>query len=119
MALRGRSSGQRIQERGYRALLTDVNGALRRAAGLRDILGSFDEEIPEAAAEVKQRSGEDRTNALKDQEPGARIDISVGLALKGKAERNKKHQRNREVFQIMGHSCSLGRIVCIGLPYLE
>jgi hypothetical protein len=43
----------------------------------------------------------------------------MGLALKGKAECNKKHQRNREVFQIVGHSCSLGRIVCIGLPYLE
>jgi hypothetical protein len=111
-----RSDGQHIQERGYRALLTDVNGALRWAAGLWDILGSFDEEIPEAAAEVKQRSREDRANALKDQEPGARIDIGMGLALKGKAERNKKHQRNREVFQILGHSCSLGRMSASDYP---
>jgi hypothetical protein len=48
MALR-----RRIQERGYKPLLIDVNGALRRAAGLRDSLGSFDEEIPKAATEVK------------------------------------------------------------------
>src|SRR4030088_955145 len=36
----------------YKALLSDVN-VLRRAAGLRDGLGSFDEEIFETAAEIK------------------------------------------------------------------
>jgi hypothetical protein len=71
---------------------------------LRDILRSFDEEIPEAATEVKQRSREDRTYALKHQEPRAWIDISVRLAFKGKAECNKKHQRDREIFQILCHS---------------
>ena len=33
-------------------LLSDVNG-LQRAAGSRDSLGSFDEEILEAATEIK------------------------------------------------------------------
>ena len=37
----------------------------------------------------------------------------MGLALKGKAERNKKHERNGEVFQTMGHSCSSGSVVCM------
>jgi hypothetical protein len=37
----------------------------------------------------------------------------VGLALKGKADRNKKHERDGEVFQAMGHSCSSGSVVCM------
>ena len=32
----------------------------------------------------------------------------MGLALKGKAECNKKHQREGEIFQIAHHSYSLG-----------
>jgi hypothetical protein len=35
-----------------KVLLLDVN-VLRRAAGLREALGSFDEEVSEASAEVK------------------------------------------------------------------
>ena len=82
----------------------DHGGLLGRAAGLRDALGSPDEEIPEAATEVEQRSGEDSADALKDQESRAGIDVSVSLTLKGKAECNKKHQRHCEIFQSVSHS---------------
>ena len=58
----------RILGEGYKAFLFDVNDVLRRTAGLRDTLGSFDEEALEAATEVKYCSGEDRANSLKDQE---------------------------------------------------
>ncbi len=40
----------------------------------------------------------------------------MGLALKGKAECNKKHQRNGEVFQIVSHWSSLGKVVCMDDP---
>jgi hypothetical protein len=52
----------------------------------------------DAAAEVNERTGDDRADALKDEEAGAWIDIRIGLALKGEAERNKKRQGNREIF---------------------
>lgn len=104
-----------LQE-GYKAFLPNVNEVLGRGAGLRNSLWGFNEKISKAAPEVKQCSGEDRANALKDQEPGTRIDVGVGLTLKGKAERNKKHQRDGEIFQMMSHSYSLGRIVYVGQP---
>jgi hypothetical protein len=34
----------------------------------------------------------------------------VGLALEGKAERYKKHQRNRESLETMSHSVSSGEV---------
>ena len=68
MAFAQAQRSRRILREGYKAFLLDVNGVLRRTAGLRDALGSFDEEALEAPTEVKQRSREDRANSLKDQE---------------------------------------------------
>jgi hypothetical protein len=43
----------------------------------------------------------------------------MGLALKGKAERNKKHERDGEIFQTMSHSCFLGNCCLRGQPYFD
>jgi hypothetical protein len=51
VALRRHTSSRALLG-GYKALLADVNG-LQRAAGLRDALGSLDEEILEATAKIK------------------------------------------------------------------
>jgi len=40
----------------------------------------------------------------------------VGLAFESKAERNKKHQRDGEIFQIVSHSCPSVRFVCMDDP---
>src|ERR1700754_4473411 len=92
---------------------------LRRTTGLRNTLGSPSEKAFQAAPEVKQCSGKDRANTLKDKQPRAWIDISVRLTLKSEAECNKKHQRDGEVSQMIGHSYSLGRIVCMDDPALS
>jgi hypothetical protein len=88
--LRRFDSSLRIAE-AYKALLPDVNVISGRTAGLGNTFGSPSEETSQAAAEIKQCPRKDRTNALKDKQPRAWIDVSVRLALKGKAERNKKH----------------------------
>ena len=56
------------------------------------------EEASYATAKVDQSPGDNRTDALEDEQPGAWIDVSVGLALKRETECDKKHQCDREVF---------------------
>jgi hypothetical protein len=56
--------------------------------GLGHALWFFDEEILEAATEVKQGPGEDGADALKHQKSRTGIDISVCLLFKRKTERN-------------------------------
>jgi hypothetical protein len=92
---------------------------LRWAAGLRDVFWRSHEETLDTAPEIEQSPGKDRANPLKHQESGARINICMGLALKGKAERNKKQERYGEISQVAGHSCSLGEYCLRGQPYLE
>jgi hypothetical protein len=43
----------------------------------------------------------------------------VSLALKSKAERYKKHQRDGEVFQTTSHSYFLGERYLLGQVYFE
>ena len=62
-----RHTSRRASQAGCKAPLAEVNG-LHGAAGL-DVLGSFDEEILDTATEIKQHSGEGRTDPLKDEEP--------------------------------------------------
>jgi hypothetical protein len=70
-----------------------------RFRGLRD---GFGEEILNAAAEVKERSGDDGAEALEEQKAGARIDVCMGLTLEGAAERDEKEQGNGNQLQLMG-----------------
>jgi hypothetical protein len=88
--LRRLDSSLRIAE-AYKALLPGVNIISGGTAGLRNALRSSYEETFEAASEIKQGSRKDRTNALKNKKPRARIDVSVSLTLKSEAKRNKKH----------------------------
>ena len=48
----------------------------------------FGEKTLDATAEIDQRTGDNRTDALKDQETGAWIDVSMGLALESEAKGN-------------------------------
>ena len=47
------------------------------------------EQTFDASSEVKESSGDGRTNPLEEEEPRSGIDISVGLAFKCEAERDK------------------------------
>jgi hypothetical protein len=51
----------------------------------------FGEEILDAAAEIDQRTGDNRADALKDEEAGPWIDVSMSLSLENEAEADKKH----------------------------
>jgi hypothetical protein len=48
----------------------------------------FGEKTLDATAEIDQRTGDNRTDALKDQETGAWINVSMGLALESEAKGN-------------------------------
>jgi hypothetical protein len=48
-----------------------------------------DEQTLDTPAEVEESSGHSRANPLEDEEPGARINISVGLTFKSEAECDK------------------------------
>jgi hypothetical protein len=80
---------------------------LGRSAGLREVLWGPDEKISEAATKVEQCSREDGANALKDQKAGARINVRVGLTLEGETKRDKKHHRDRKIFQLVSHGFPL------------
>ena len=91
---------------------------LGRTTRLGDALGSFDKQTFETAAEVKERTRKNCADPLKDQKSRAWIDVRVSLALKCHAECKKKHQRYREIFQIVCHAYP--RESCLrGQPYLE
>lgn len=58
----------------------------------------FGEETFDAAAEINQRTGDNRADALKDQEARPWIDVGMSLPLKNRAEGDKKQQGNRKIF---------------------
>jgi hypothetical protein len=49
------------------------------------------EEIFDATPEVEEGTRDEGTQALKEQEAGAGINVCMGLALEGKAKRDEKH----------------------------
>jgi hypothetical protein len=63
-----------------------------------------DEEVLDTPSEVKKHSGDRRTDALKQEETGARVDVGMRLPLEGKAERNSKHHGNGDKFERVSHS---------------
>jgi hypothetical protein len=63
-----------------------------------------DEEVLDAAPEVKKHSGDRRTDALKQEKTGTWVDVGVCLPLEGKAERNNKQHGNGDKFESMSHS---------------
>src|SRR5580698_4387085 len=82
---------------------TDVNDDLGGTAGLWNFLRISDEKILQATPEIEEGSREDGANSLKDKEPRAWIDISVGLAFESEAERDEKRNGEREIFQTISH----------------
>ena len=69
----------------------------------------FGEETFDAAAEINEHTGDNRADALKDQEARPWIDVSMSLTLKSEAEGDKKHQGNRKIFQLVSHRVPRGR----------
>jgi hypothetical protein len=70
-----------------------------------------DEEVLDAAPEVEEHAGDHRTDALKQEKTGARVDVGVRLPLEGKAERNNKHHGDGDKFERVSHSLvSLGEV---------
>jgi hypothetical protein len=63
-----------------------------------------DEQVLDAAAKVEEYSGDRGTDALKQEETGAWVDVRVRLALEGKVERNNKHHGNGDQFERVSHS---------------
>jgi hypothetical protein len=72
------------------------------------------EEVLDATPEVKEHSGDRRTDALKQEETGAWVDVGVRLAFESKAERNKKHPGNGDQFKLASHSYSSSGEVRLG-----
>jgi hypothetical protein len=64
----------------------------------------LDEKVLDAAPEVEEHSGDRRTDALKQEDTGAWVDVRVRLALEGKAERNNKHHGDGDQFERVSHS---------------
>jgi hypothetical protein len=75
----------------------------RGVDGIVRLGGSPGEETLEPTAEVEEGSGDHRTQALEEQEAGAGIDVCMGLALAGAAERDKKHGREESQLKSMSH----------------
>jgi hypothetical protein len=81
--------------------------ACQRGIGGIGRLGSGSaEETLESTAEVEEGSGDHRTQALEEQEAGSGIDVRMGLALAGAAERDKKHGGEESQLKSMSHGTS-------------
>jgi hypothetical protein len=74
--------------------------------GIGRLGGGSAEETLEPTTEVEEGSGDHRTQALEEQEAGTGINVCLGLALAGAAERDKKHGGEESQLKSMSHGAS-------------
>jgi hypothetical protein len=77
------------------------------------------EESFKPAAEVEENAGDYGTDALKGEEPGARIDIRMSSSLERETEGDNQENVYSEVFQLENHFCNPLIKLNLGKPGYE